>query len=174
MEILEEDRLLFMRYALPCAGTLIMRGSIDKDTITSLITAVKRGESIPSDSEKIFKVALSACSLIALDRHKPYIDKDIILDYYRFFHDSVIDRRYEEMGDFDPRACRVRSGTVVSTDLNFAMVKNSLGTFPYRTDFVPDLKKDDLVVTHWDFIVERIDLVTFQKMNLHKEALHIR
>lgn len=155
MMIKEKDRILFMKYALPCAGTLIKRGVVDRNSIESLIDAVKKGKEIPIGAENIFKVAMSACSLIAIDKKKDFIDEEIIRDYFVFRHDDVVDRRFEEMKDFDPEACRVRIGKVVSVHDGFAVVKNDSMIKKFRTDFLPDVKVGDSVITHWDFIVER-------------------
>ena len=82
MEIEEKSRLLFMKYALPCAGTLVKRGSVTKEYINRLIEAVKNNAVIPKNAEKIFKVAFSACSLIAIDTGKKEIGEKIIRKYY--------------------------------------------------------------------------------------------
>ena len=164
MEISEKDRLLFMKYALPCAVTLVSRGSVEKDDIENLIDAVKKGRQIPEGAEKIFKVAMSACSLIALDSHKEFIDIDVIHNYFLYGHDDVIDRRFDEMRDFDPEACRVRPGIVKHIFKDSAVVLNSAGEKRYRTDFVPDLKIGDRVATHRDFVVEKISADAEKRM----------
>jgi|SRR3989344_595458 len=173
MEIEKNSRILFMKYALPCAGTLVRRDIVSKEYIDNLIEAVKNNQHIPKDAEKIFKVALSACSLIALDNEKQ-IDSDVIREYFLFRHDDMIDKRYEEMGDFDPEACRTRAGVVEFLEEKFAIVKNPSGKRKYRSDFVVDLQKNDIVVTHWNFIVEKIDKKTACKMNMSKAVSVLR
>jgi hypothetical protein len=156
MEIRGEDRILFMKYALPCAGTLVRRGIVDRDRIERLVDLVKENREIPSGEEKIFKVAFAACSLMAMDEKRGFIDSSVVRRYFLSGHDDVIERRYEEMGDFDPEECRVRTGTVVDVEDNFAVVKNSSGTRKYRIDFAQSIKKGDEVITHWDFVVEKV------------------
>jgi hydrogenase maturation factor len=168
MEINEKSRLLFMKYAIPCANTLVKRGTISQEYVDMLMDAVKNGRQLPKDAEKVFKVAFSACTLIAMDNNTEAIDEDVIRDYFLFKHDDVIDRRYEEMGDFDPDACRTRSGVVESVEDGIAVVANSAGRRSYLTDFVPDLKKGDIVVTHWNFIIEKIDKEITEKMKSAK------
>ncbi len=144
-----EDRLLFMRYALPCAGTLVKRGNINQEEVDRLIEIVKNKDEIPTGAENVFKVAMTACKLIAKDSGRE-IDSEIIRDYFINRHDEIIDKRFEEKKDFDPEACRVRKGVVSKASRGFATV----GTKVYRTDFC-NIRKGDTVVTHWDFVVEK-------------------
>ncbi|MBI3190587.1 hypothetical protein HYZ41_02700 [archaeon] len=156
MEIEPNSRMLFMKYALPCAGTLVNRGVVGRDRIERLIDTVKENSEIPRDTEKIFKVAFAACSLIAMDEKKNFIDSNVIRKYFLSNHDDIIDKRFEEMGDFDPESCRIRTGTVVGVEDNFAIVHNSAGVRKYRIDFAQGIKKGDEVITHWDFVVEKV------------------
>jgi hypothetical protein len=173
VEINEKDRLLFMKYAMPCAGVLVQRGNVAQEDVDEIITAVKAGK-VPRGAEKMCKVAFAACSLIAKDRKKDKIDREVINHYFHFAHDEVIDRRYEEMGDFDTNSCRIRAGVVEAVGKDFAVVSNSSGRRKYKTDFVAGLKKDDIVTTHWNFVVEKIDRATAEKMIEQKAKLKVR
>lgn len=155
MEIEEKSRLLFMKYALPCSRTLVKRNQVTQDEVDKLIDIVKNNKEIPKNAEKIFKVAFTACSLIALDTGKNKIDEDVIREYFLKKHSDVIEKRYEEMGDFDPKACQIRLGRVVSFQGDEAIIINSSGKRSYKTDFVK-VQENDKVVTHWDFVVEVI------------------
>ncbi|MBI2233256.1 MAG: hypothetical protein HYU56_05010 [Candidatus Aenigmarchaeota archaeon] len=172
MEIEEKSRMLFMKYAVPCAGTLVQRGSARQEYVDMLIAAVKNNRPIPKDAERIFKVAFAACSLIAKDSGKKEIDADIVHQYFLFGHDTAVSKRYGEMGDFDPQACRIRPGVVRKMGNGFAVVENSLGRSRYKADYC-DVKEGDLVVTHWDFIVEKIDRATTEKMKKQKKQLQV-
>jgi len=172
MEIRTCDRMLFMKYALPCAGTLVKRCSITQEEWDSLIDTVRRNRTIPKDAEKIFKVAFAACSLIALDCSKSEIDEEVIREYYLFGHDEMIDKRYEEMGDFDPDMCRIRPGIVKSFENGFATVENVHGLRKYRTDYC-DVKRNDVVATHWNFVVEKIPEETAERMKKQKIELKV-
>ena len=170
MKIEEKSRALFMKYALPCAGTLVKRGIITQETLDNLLHIVKNNKEIPEGAEKIPAVAFAACSLIAMDKGKKEIDEAVIHDYFLFNHDDMIDKRYEEMGDFDPVACRTRVGSVLSTELEKASVLTDLGPKDFRTDFC-DVHENDNVVTHWDFIVEKIDRELAEKVRHAKEVM---
>lgn len=174
MQIEEKSRLIFMKYALPCAGILVKRGNVSQETVDRLFEIVKKKGKIPKDAEKISAVAFSACSIIAIDSGKKVIDRDIIHEYFLFKHDEMIDKRYEIMGDFDTDMCRTRAGIVLSVTRNKALVKNSFGNKEYYTDFIPDLKENDTVVTHWDFVIEKIDNNTAEKMKQKKEQLCLK
>lgn len=173
MKIRDDARQLFMKYALPCAGTLVRRGVMKQEGVDKLIEIVKRGEKIPDGAENHFKVAMAACSLIALDSGKKEIDEETLHEYYLFEHDKIIDRRYAEMMDFDAEACRIRSGIVKSVSKGFAIVENSSCAGKYRADYC-DARTGDLVVTHWDFIVEHIDAKTAEKMKQQKIMMKLK
>jgi hypothetical protein len=162
----DRDRMLFMRYALPCAGTLVKRCSITQEKWDELIETVRGGEA-PDGAEKIFKVAFAACSLIARDAGKAEIDEEVIRQYYLFEHDRMIDKRYEEMGDFDTGACRIRSGIVRAVGDGHAVVENSTGTSSYRTDYC-SVAVGDVVTTHWNFVVEKINAAVAKEMQMQK------
>jgi hypothetical protein len=162
-----------MKYALPCSCTLVQRGNVAQEDVDEVLAAVKAGKA-PRGAENMFKVAMAACTLIAKDKKKSRIDRDVIHHYYRFAHDDVIDKRYEEMGDFDASSCRIRAGVVEEVGNGFAVVSNSSGRRKYKTDFVAGLKKDDVVTTHWNFVVEKIDKATAEKMIEQKAKLRIR
>lgn|SRR3989338_3463198 len=170
MKIDEKSRLTFLKYAVPCAGTLVKRGTITQDHMDSLREAVKSGQA-PKGAERIFKVALSACSLLAIDMGKGVIDDEVLYNYYLFGHDDIIDKRFDEMGDFDAEACRIRAGIVEDVFPGSAVVSNSLGRKEYMTDFAPGIEKGDAVSTHWDFIVEKIDPTVAKKMTDKKAEL---
>ncbi len=173
MEIEEKSRELFMHYAVPCAGTLVKRGTMKKEHWDMLVSCLKSRKKIPKGAEKDFKVAFAACTIIAMDSKKKVIDNEVIREYYLFSHDAMIDKRYEEMGDFDPYMCRIRAGVVESVGEGFALVRNSSGTRKYRTDYASGLKKGDFVTIHWDFVVEKISKSTAEKMIEQKKELKL-
>ncbi len=163
-EIPVTDRLLFLKYAVPCAGTLVQRGTITQEQWDRLIAAVAAGQA-PAGAERIFKVALAACSLLALDSGKPAIDAAVVRQYFRAGHDAVIDARYQEMGDFDPEACRVWAGTVERISGRSAIVRLPQGMRECRADFLPDARAGEWVVVHWDFLVEQATEQEAQAIN---------
>ncbi|MBI4182287.1 MAG: hypothetical protein HY520_04955 [Candidatus Aenigmarchaeota archaeon] len=148
------DRSLFLRYALPCAGTLVRRGKVTQDWVDELVRAVSGGAAIPQGAEQVFAVACAACSLRALDQGKQAIGPEVIRGYFRKGHDAVIDRRYAEMRDFDPEACRVRTGVVEDVSGSRARVRLGAQVRILRTDLFPRVRAGMRVVAHWDFIVE--------------------
>lgn len=168
MEIKEEDRMLFMKYAVPCAGTLVKRGKLQQEDVNNLVDVLKNDGKMPENCEKNFTVAMAACSLIAMDGGKSVVDSDVIREYFLLKHDDVIDKRYEEMGDFDPEACRTRMGIVLSVEKNRAMVLTSQGKDNYRNDFT-DVKEGDSVIVHWNFIVEKLDKKWRERMECEKK-----
>ena len=154
MEI--EDRLLFLKYALPCAGTLVKRGIVSQEHVDNLIELVSKGKLPEDNAENIFKVANAMCSVIAMRMGKKKVDSEVIRRYFLREHDKVVEERFEQMRDFNPDDCKTHSGSVVGVRGGFATVETSLGRKGYRDDFVKDLKEGDKVVVHYGFIVEKL------------------
>jgi len=153
MEI--ENRLLFFKYALPCAGTLIERGSLTRENFEKMLSLVEEGKEPEKGKEKIFKVAMAYLTFIAKEKSKDIIDEEVIREYFLFRHDEAVEERFEEMGDFDSLQCKTWPG-IVKDVKDDAFVETPIGIKPYKKIFVKDLKVDDTVVVHRDFIVERI------------------
>jgi hypothetical protein len=150
------DRLLFLRYALPCAGTLVKRGKVTSEYIEGLVEQVSRNSAPKEDAEAMFKVANTMCDIVAERMGKQSTDAEVIRRYFLFEHSKVVDDRFELMRDFDPVDCRTYAGTVVKADGGSAVVETILGQRKYRTPFVKDLRAGDAVVVHFDFVVERV------------------
>ena len=150
-----KDRRLFLSYAIPCANTLMERGSITKEGIDELLNAIINERPIEDKDVDIFKVAKAHCTVIAKSLGKDVIDTEVIEEYFLRKHDEVVDERYAQMGDFDPETCRIFSGRVVSINSGFANVDTIRGNGRYRIDFTPKIKTNDYVIVHRDFVVRK-------------------
>jgi len=160
-----KDRLLFLKYALPCANTLVKRGTVSKEYVDKLIKEVARNKVPVENAEKIFKVATSMCFNIAEKMKKDSVDSEVIRQYFLFEHDKVVDDRFKLMGDFNPIDCKTYAGKVLSVHDKYAIVETPLGKRKYKTVFAKDVKKNDYVVVHFDYIVEKISSKIAEKMN---------
>ena len=152
----DEDRLLFLKYALPCAGTLVKRGKVTQEYVDSLIKLVSEGRVPEENAEAMFKVANAMCEHIAARMGKSSIDAEVIRDYFLMEHSKVVDERYELMRDFDPSACKTYSGKVLGVGEGTALVETSRGRKEYKTVFEKGVREGDVVAVHFDFIVEKI------------------
>jgi hydrogenase maturation factor len=150
------NRILFFKYALPCAETLIKRKNLTREKFRKMIKQMAEGREPEKNKENIFKVAMAHLTFLALERKKDKIDDETIREYFLFNHDEAVEERFEEMGDFDSESCRTYPGIVRKIESNRASVETLLGIKPYKKDFVDDLKMQDIVVVHRDFIVEKI------------------
>lgn len=150
------DRLLFLKYALPCANTLVTRGKVSQEYIDNLVELVSEG-GIPEDgTEKIFKVATAMCDSIGRRMCKDTVDSEVIRQYFLLEHAPVVEDRYKLMHDFNPVDCKTYSGKVLDVTDGHAVVETKLGKKDYRTSFAKDVKKGDVVAVHFDYIVERV------------------
>ncbi|MFH7904347.1 MAG: hypothetical protein QXQ58_01365 [Candidatus Aenigmatarchaeota archaeon] len=150
-----KNRKLFFCYALPCAQTFVKRGKISQEDLDRIIKNFSRGKMPKKGFESIFLVANNMLKIIAMKMGKDKIDMKVIRQYYLVDHDKVVDKRYEEVGDFDPIACKIRVGEVLSIKDNKAIIKTEFGIKEYKTDFVKKLRVGDRVIVHYDFIVEK-------------------
>ncbi len=164
-----KNRQLFFKYAVPCAETLVHRGQKTQKFVDDLVEDISKNKEIESDCEENFKVAYAMCKLLAKRKNKKEIDDEIIREYYLFNHDEMVDKRFEQMGDFDPTECRIYSGQVIDISGNIASVKTILGTKKYRIDYNKDMKRGDFVTVHRKFVVEKISKELAEKLHELKE-----
>lgn len=150
------DRILFFKYALPCAETLIERGTLKREKFKEMFSQIISGREPEENSENVFKVAMANLKFLTIEKKKDIIDNETIREYFLFKHDEVIDERFEEMGDFNPTTCRTYPGIVREIKNNEATVETPLGKKLYRKELIKDLKLQDVVIIHRDFIVEKI------------------
>jgi hydrogenase maturation factor len=165
----DESRLLFLKYALPCADTLVERGVVSRKLIKESIKNISINKKISGHPEKIFKTANSMCGKIARRAGKKSINKNDIRKYFLFEHDKVVESRYKSFKDFDPMQCRVFSGRVTKIKNKRALVQTIIGSKKYKTSFIPNLKIGDYVVVHRKFAVEKINEGLFKKLWKLKE-----
>lgn len=164
------DRLLFLKYALPCAGTLVKRGGVSQDYVDRLILQVSRGSEPDRGAERMFVVANVMCTRIAKEMHKKSVDSEVIRNYFLFNHSKVVDDRFDLMKDFNPVDCKTYAGKVIDVHDGYATVETVLGRKKYNTIFEKGVKKNDDVVVHFDFIIEKILPETAEKMNEMRAA----
>lgn len=136
------DKVLFLKYAIPCASTLVMRGDVDDSVIDELKNKAIENKPIIENLHDIFKVASVFCSLTAKDLGKDQIDSEVIKEYFLNRHSKVVEERWLEKQDFDKEKCKVK---VIDLPENHN----------YKSDFCPDAKPGDKVVVHYDYIVEK-------------------
>lgn len=153
MEI--KDLKLFLRYALPCAETLIRRGQVGRDVIElELEQAAVTGERPETDAREVFPVAYARCSLIAKQAGKKVIDAEVIREYFWHHHDEAIEERHKEVGDFDKEACRVLLGKVAA--VSPPTVWTSLGKKECENPYGVEFSEGDHIVIHYSRIIEKL------------------
>lgn len=181
------DRLLFLKYALPCASSLVEKGEMAAADIDRVTRLVSEGKVPDEDVESNFGMAVSKCSGIAKTLGKSAIDAEVIREYFLIKHNRFVDLqiklleqsklmggrskllRASEQKDCitcsEQKDCRTYSGIVIEAHDGYAVVQTASKTTRYRTDFCKDLEKKDVVAVHLDFIVERISADLSERMN---------
>ena len=152
----EKARALFMKYALPCAGTLVKRGTVKGSEARDLMEKASSGIEMPKGSEKIFKTALRECEKIARKSGKASIGTESVRKYFFFGHDDAVRKRYKKFRDFDPASCAVYPGKVKSAGDGKAVVETPMKASEFSTRLCPEIKKGDWVSVHRNFIAEKI------------------
>ena len=160
-----QDKLLFMKYALPCASTLVRRGVVAQAQVDGWIKEVSQGKAPTEPAELVFKVAYAMCTTLAKAADKKSIDAETIREYFLFKHAEVVDERFKLMKDFNPTDCKTRTGKVIDVGADSALVRTAIGERWYRAVFVGGVEKNRNVVVHFDFIVELITDSVADKMN---------
>ncbi len=146
-----------MKFALPCNYPLVERGTWPQSKIDALLNQIKSRKPFDGSVEKMFPVAMASCTLIARSRGMKSINLALVYEYFLLKHDEAVIKRYLEVKDFDPITCLTRVGVVKSVKDGKAIVANSNGLKSYRTDYAPGLRVGDEAITHWDFVVEKVD-----------------
>ena len=150
-----EDKLLFLKYAIPCGMTLVNRGDITMEHLDALREKAASGQIGDVDPEETFKIAVRMCYLTAKKMGKEAIDSDVIRRYFWHDHEDAIEWRAQVFSDVRLDTCKIYAGRVERTG-DHATVRTSLGSMEFRKDFVPDVREGDTVVTHYDHVIERI------------------
>jgi len=158
------DKELFLRYAIPCGEVLVRRGELREELLKKLNDSVKYGEEIDIPFESIFRVATRMCSILAKQLGKNEIDSEVIRRYFLIEHENALKWRREIKPDLNVKECLVYPGRVLRVGYDKIMVKTPLGEKLFRKDFVGDLKKNDWVSVHYDYIAEKIKTSYVNKM----------
>ena len=150
------DFVLFLRYALPCAETLVKRGWVGRDVVElELEHAAVTGERPKTDIRDVFPVAYARCSLLAKQMGHDCIDADVVRAYFWSQHDEVIEERYKEFGDFDKEMCKVVVGKVSKTAP--LKVETASGERDGENPYSVDVAAGDNVIMHYSRVVEKVD-----------------
>jgi hydrogenase maturation factor len=153
MEI--KDRDLFLKYAIPCGDVLVKRGDLKQEALDRVRESVIKKERVEEDLEALFPIAVRMCRLLAKKAGKQAIDQDIIRSYFWHEHQRAVEWRARIYPDLPREECLTYPARVVKPGKN-PLVETPLGEKRVKTDFVPSLKKDEWVIVHYDYIVEKI------------------
>jgi len=171
MEMKKDDELLFLKYALPCAGTLLGKRVLDRMVtqadIDSWTAEVSEGRVPPGIAKNTFRLAWVMCDAIARKLGKKEIDAEVIQEYFLFEHNEVIKENAELMPHKDTFDCRIYPGKVLDVKDGRAIVETRLGEKEYKTAFMKTdgLNKGDTVAVHFDYISARISNENAKLMN---------
>lgn len=149
------DRSLFLRYAIPCGHVLVKRGDLKQETLDSVKERLLRGEGVREDLEALFPIAVRMCKLLAQKSGKGAIDPEVIRDYFWREHAKAVEWRAEIYPDLPKEECLTFPARVLEPGKN-PLVETPLGKKRAKADFVSQVKKDDWVIVHYDYIVEKI------------------
>lgn len=150
-----KDKELFLRYAIPCGGVLVDRGSVSQKTMDQLKGDLLSGRPIGQDLGKIFQVGVRMLNLLAYRRGKTAIDQNTIRRYFWFEHPDCVREQAKTHPDVVPEQCIVLPARVLKAGKE-TLVRTPLDDRKVKQDFVPDIKPGEWVMVHYSYIVERI------------------
>lgn len=149
------DRELFLKYAIPCGDVLVKRGDLKQETLDRIREKVIKREEVREDLEALFPIAVRMCKLLAKKSGKEVIDPEVIRDYFWHEHRKAVEWRASIYPDLPREECLTCPARVLKPGKN-PLVETPLGERNVKPDFVPRLKKDDWVIVHYSYIVEKI------------------
>ncbi len=151
-----KDKELFLRYAIPCGGVLVRRGELREELLRRLNRWVRDGEETDLPVGNIFKVATRMCTILAKRLGKNEIDAEVIRRYFLIEHEKALRWRKEIKPDLNVKECLVYPGRILKVSYDKILVKTPLGEKFFRKDFVGNLKRNDWVSVHYDYVAEKI------------------
>jgi hydrogenase maturation factor len=164
MEMEITDKKLFLKYTAPCSYLLAKRNIITGDYSDEIIRNASMGREL-GNAERLFKTAYAMCMVTAKKMKKSKIDSDVIREYFWYNHDEAVEWEHEHMKDFDPERCKIYAGRISKIYNGTADVVIESKHGQYKTDFDRTVKNGDYVVVHMDFIVEKIDEESMERIN---------
>lgn len=157
MEI--KDKVLFLRYAVPCGQVLVKRGWMKQKDLDSLRKQAAEGD--VKASNKDLHAAFAEASLMlertANSEGKSVIDEQVIRHYFlSHVHAKLAEKRSAEFKDFSPEECKVWAGRIMRLRGLSALVELPCGRREIRMDFVQGAKEGDVVTVHYSYACEKI------------------
>jgi hydrogenase maturation factor len=160
-----EDVNLFLRYAVPCGKVLVKRRTLSKERLEYLERCVIEGNEPVGNLEEDFKIGFRMLMLTALRMGKNTIDREVIRKYFWKDHKKCLEWRSQMMKDIEPDKCMVGAGKVVAVEGDNVIIEAKDDRRKVNRRFEPEVKEDDWVVTHYDYIVEKVTPEQASKVN---------
>jgi len=158
-DMLIKARLLFLRYAFPCAGITLARGKISQQQYNNLEKAVLTGHP-PSivNLTRIFGPAWRRINRLANLIEKSPLDPETIRTYFLKFHNQDIkqnDGSYAMAPEFLKKLCRVEKAKIIQVSSDFYLVKIRNKKRAVSKAICPRAKVGDIVAVHYGYAVEK-------------------
>jgi len=153
-------RILFLKYAFPCAGVTLARGKITQKEYSGLEKAARTSAPVEWKTlERIFAPAWRRIRESARELNADPRDLQTIREYYLKFHNQYIaakDGSYAHAPEILCRLCRVEKGKIVSMGDDFFIVKIRSITRPVSRMLCKDASIGDTVSVHYGYAVEKV------------------
>lgn len=150
------DRMVFFKYAVPCAEVYVRRGKINQQYMDMMLKKISNGEELPEKTEYLFETAPALCETLAKMMKREKIDRDVIRQYFLIEHNSIVERRAKAGEDVDPEKCKTSIGIVSKVNSGKVYVDTGSGKTICRSDFFGNIKSGDNVIMHFGFIVDML------------------
>lgn len=156
-----EARVLFLKYAFPCAGVTLARGAITQKEYDSLEKAARTSKPLQWRMlERIFVSAWRRIREVAASIHGDPHDSAVIRRYYLEFHNEYIknnDGSYARAPEAFKKLCRVEKARIIKKGSDFYIVKIGAKKRPVSSMICPEAHVGDTVSVHYGYAVEKIN-----------------
>ncbi|MBI4360075.1 MAG: hypothetical protein HY564_03200 [Candidatus Jacksonbacteria bacterium] len=155
-----EARVLFLKYAFPCAGVTLARGAISKKEYDALENSART--SIPVEwktLERIFVPAWRRIREVAQKINHDPRDANTIRRYYIEFHNEYIknnDGSYAHAPEALKKLCRVEKAKIVSVKDDFFVAAIGRTRRPVSRMLCKNARVGDIVSAHYGYAVEKL------------------
>ena len=151
----------FLKYAFPCANTLLCNNQITKKEFKELQKDVLEGKTVHRERLlKLFPAAFRRISEVADKINKCVWDSEVIRHYFIDEHNEYIDRgegNYKNFPKTFRNFCKVYKAEIVKKEGRFLSVKYNSMKREVLADLVPEAEKGDVVTIHQGYAVEKIE-----------------
>ncbi len=154
-------RILFLKYAFPCAGVTLARGKITQKEYDALEKAARTSRPVKWKMlERIFAPAWRRIREVARELNADPREANTIRRYYLEFHNKYIknnDGSYADAPEALKKLCRVEKARIVGKGDDYYIIKIGAKKRPVSSMICHNASVGDTVSAHYGYAVEKLN-----------------